>query len=80
VSEGGSNAVFVVGSHGCLRCKDDRTEFVEGLDYVIKVLKPKTIIVYGAAPDSVFKKYRDCGIQILCFESDFSKSRKRIHT
>jgi len=35
--------------------------------------------VYGAAPDDIFKKYReDMGINIKPFESEFSKSGKQV--
>jgi len=34
--------------------------------------------VYGSAPDDIFKKYRDMGINIMPFESEFSKSRKQV--
>lgn len=47
-------------------------------DIVPKKLAPKTIIVYGSAPDSIFKEYKDMGINIIPFESEFSKSRKQV--
>lgn len=45
---------------------------------MVKRLSPRTIIVYGSAPDDIFKKYRDMGINIMLFESEFSKSRKQV--
>ncbi len=71
------NGTISVGSHGCLKCKEDRKELAEGLEYIVKVLKPRTIVVYGAAPDAIFQKYKEMGIEILQFESDFSRSRRR---
>lgn len=44
---------------------------------LVKRLSPKTIIVYGAAPDDIFKDYKDAGIKIISFESDFSKYGKQ---
>ena len=41
-------------------------------------LFPKNIIVYGSAPDSIFKPYKGMGINIIALESDFSKSRERV--
>ena len=58
--------------------KADREYFKKGLAELVKRLSPKTIIVYGSAPDDIFKKYRDMGINILPFESEFSKSRRQV--
>lgn len=69
------HSCFAVGSHGCIKQKEDRKHFVDGLEQVIKRLKPKRIVVYGAAPASIFGKYRDQGIDILHFDSDFAVSR-----
>ncbi|MCR4609787.1 MAG: DUF4417 domain-containing protein [Eubacterium sp.] len=73
VPKGGTIAI---GSHGCIKCKIDREEFIEGLDYMVQVVHPKVIVVYGTAPDYIFEKYRKIGIEILHFDSEFSISRK----
>lgn len=67
-----------VGTHGCIKSKIDKVYFKIGLAKLVKTLSPRTIIVYGAAPDDIFKKYRDTGIKIISFESEFSKSRKQV--
>ena len=67
-----------VGTHGCIKRTEDKKLFKSGLEEMVKCLSPKTIIVYGAAPDDIFKKYAECGIDIIPFESEFSKSRKRV--
>lgn len=41
-------------------------------------IKNKIDIVYGATPDDIFKTYKDAGIEIISFESEFSKSRKQV--
>jgi hypothetical protein len=66
------NGIIAVGSHGCLRYKEEKEYFIKGLDYVVKRLNPKTIIVYGAAPEGVFGKYKAIGIEILQFDSDYA--------
>ncbi len=71
------HSTIAIGSHGCLKCKKDRQEFIEGLDYVVNVLQPENIIIYGAAPDKIFKKYKDKGITVLQFDSEYAKSRKK---
>ena len=68
---------IAIGSYGCIKCRADRKEFIEGLDYVVTVLRPKVIAVYGSTPDSIFNKYKDKGIEILQFDSDFSVARRK---
>ncbi len=72
------NKTIAVGTHGCIKRKEDRIFFKVGLDRTVKRLSPKTIVVYGAAPDCIFKQYKDIGIEIVSFESLFSKSRKQV--
>ena len=67
-----------VGTHGCIKNRIDKDYFKDGLAEVVRRLSPRTIIVYGAAPDDIFKKYRDASINIMPFESEFSKSRKQV--
>ena len=67
-----------VGTHGCIKEIRDRELFKSGLEEMVNRLHPKTIIVYGAAPDHIFEKYSECGIRILPFESEFAKSRKQV--
>ena len=64
------HAIIAVGSHGCMKLRRERELFAVGLEYIVTILKPQTIIVYGTAPDAVFGKYRDVGIEILQFDSD----------
>ncbi len=70
------NASFAVGTHGVMKNKEDRRFFKDGLDYAVKRLKPKTIIVYGTAPDEVFLRLKNSGIQIIQFESMFSQKHR----
>lgn len=72
------NKTVAVGTHGCIKRKEDKIFFKIGLARMVQRLSPKTIIVYGSAPDSIFKPYRDMGIDIVAFESEFSKSRKQV--
>lgn len=67
---------IAVGSHGTLRDAEDERHFSEGLEAVVKRLKPSTIVVYGAAPDAVFGKFAKAGINIVQFESSFAEAHK----
>ena len=72
------NKTIAIGTHGCIKRKEDKIFFKIGLARMVQRLSPKTIIVYGSAPDNIFKQYRDMGINIIPFESDFAKSRKQV--
>ena len=72
-----NNAVICVGSHGCIKLTRERNHFSTGLNYVVRTLHPKTIIVYGAVPEDIFEQYTDAGISIIHFESDFNVTHKK---
>ena len=67
-------AVISVGSHGTLKLLSDREIFAKGLDVVVKKLQPVAIIVYGSVPESIFQKYRNMGIAIYHFTSDYGNA------
>ena len=69
---------IAVGSHGTLKIAEDRHFFVEGLDVVVKHLAPSAIVVYGSAPDEIFAKYRDAGIEIVQFDSSFADAHEGV--
>ena len=71
------NSTVCIGSHGCLKRKDEKALFKEGLAEMVAQLSPRTIIVYGAAPDEIFDEYRSLGIQIIVFESKCASSHKK---
>ena len=70
------NGTIAIGTHGCIRIKEERSYLCKGIEYIVKELNPKIIVVYGAAPDDIFEQYRNQGIEILQFNSDFAISRK----
>lgn len=72
------NKTVSVGTHGCIKRKEDKIFFKAGLAHLVKRLSPETIIVYGSAPDSIFKPYKNIGINVIAFESEFSKCRKQV--
>ena len=71
------HSVIAIGTHGTLKNSLDRELFVNGLDVVIRRLQPIAIVIYGSAPESIFAQYREKGIRIIQFESDFSKAIKQ---
>jgi len=72
-----NNSVIAVGTHGCVKSCDDRRYFVEGFMKMLEVISPKTVLVYGSASDKIFPPLFVCGVEIIKYESEFSRSRKR---
>lgn len=73
------HGTIAIGSHGCIKLLTDRGYFVDGLEYVVNKLEPRTIVVFGAAPDEIFARYKERGIVVLQFDSDFMKTRKAVN-
>lgn len=71
------DAVIAIGSHGCIKLVQERQGFAEGLDYVVNTLNPKIIVVYGTAPNAIFSTYREAGITVLQFDSDYMIVHKK---
>ncbi|MCR5835271.1 MAG: DUF4417 domain-containing protein [Lachnospiraceae bacterium] len=72
------HCTIAVGTHGNLKLIPDREVFLSGLDAIVETLEPKTIVVYGAAPDKFFEKYKKAGINIVQFDSSYATSHKEV--
>lgn len=70
-------SVISIGSHGCIKLRNERHYFEKGLDFVINNLEPKVIIIYGALPDTISEKCKKHGICIIKFESEFATAHKK---
>lgn len=71
------NKTIAVGTHGCIKTAESKRMFIRGFDYVVQVLKPKTVIVYGRMPDKIFCLARMYGVKLICFESEFAQTHKK---
>lgn len=67
-----------IGTYGNIKNKEDREIFLTGLDVVVKILNPSTIVVYGTLPkniqDSLFAK----NIKIVQFQSEYAISHMEV--
>ena len=48
------NAVVAISAHGCSRTSEDRHHFREGLNALLEVLEPKSVLVHGPMAPDVF--------------------------
>ena len=71
------NSIVAVGSHSAIKNKTNRSLFKLGIDKMVDVLTPKTIIVYGTTPDEVFLKHEENGVNILQFNSATNEYYKK---
>lgn len=71
------SATIAVGSHGCIKLQQERGFFISGLDHAVYTLNPKIIVVYGTAPDAIFGKYKNAGIRVLQFDSDYMITHRK---
>ena len=60
-----------------LRQKENRQQFEEGFEVMIKRLNPKTILVYGSDRYECFKKAKEQGIEVIQFPSRTAKYFER---
>lgn len=70
-------STIAIGSLGCLRDRDNRRWFIEGLRYVVDRLEPTTIVVYGSTPNGIFGQYEQRGIRILRFASKCERAHSK---
>ena len=48
------NSIVSVGTYGCIKSKEDKFYFREGLEAMLDELMPEVVLVYGSMPKSVF--------------------------
>lgn len=53
------NSIVAIGTYGCIKTKEDKIIFKEGLNELIITLKPKVVLVYGAMPPTVFSDFEN---------------------
>ena len=75
-----AGGTICIGSHGCLKIRSEREFFKKGLSAIVLRLSPQCIVVYGAAPDDIFKPYEEKGIHILQFDSEYARSHKGVES
>ncbi|MBQ7045433.1 MAG: DUF4417 domain-containing protein [Clostridia bacterium] len=72
------NSIVAIGTvGGSPRKHVDRARFVDGLNELIKVLSPHTIIIYGSANYPCFEALEKQGINIVPFSGQMAKAFER---
>ncbi|MEG0835647.1 MAG: DUF4417 domain-containing protein [Christensenellaceae bacterium] len=71
-------STIAISTNGCIKSSYDKFLFRSGLDKMIEVLSPNTIVVYSSMPESVFSAYVNQGIYIVNIENYNSTVRKKV--
>jgi len=70
-------SVVAIGTHGCVKHRDDRAHFFNGFMAMLECLEPRGIVIYGSASSRIIPPLFVGNVEIVQFESDFSRSRKK---
>lgn len=71
------HGVIAIGSLGCVKVKDYRSVFEQGVEYVADKLQPETIVFYGAAPGNI-DKIKQKGIGVVVIKPITFHSKKEV--
>lgn len=71
------NSIVAISTLGCILRLEDRKRFKLGINKMVEVLRPHTILVYGSAPDDIFNIHKAAGINIISYESEISQVYKK---
>ena len=73
-----TNSVVSIGTvGGSPRKHVDRYRFEKGLEELVRVLRPHTIIIYGSANYPYIERLKEQGITIIAFSSETAKAFER---
>lgn len=67
------NSIYCISTLGCIKSREDKYYFKQGLDVFIKRLEPKIVLVYGAMPAEVFSDYMTSSIRFINYKSYTSR-------
>ena len=71
------HSIVAISTYGCIRGKENKHYFREGLEAMLECLEPEVVLVYGAMPDSVFAPSRDA-TQFIHYPDWISEKRKKV--
>lgn len=68
------NTIVAISTHGCIQKKEEKEMFKIGLDAMLNELQPKSVIVHGYMPDSIFGEYLT-HVDFHRYKSNLEKTR-----
>ena len=52
------NSIVSIGTYGCIKSRENKQYFVEGLSAMLDELSPEVVLVYGGMPESIFGQFK----------------------
>lgn len=53
------NSIVSIGTYGCIKSRENKQYFKDGLSAMIEELSPQVVLVYGGMPDSIFNDFKN---------------------
>lgn len=72
-----TEATVAMGVLGALRTPQEKAIFTTYVDETVKRLRPKNIVVYGTAPEEVFRAALDAGTNVVAFPTQTAVAHGR---
>ena len=70
------NTIIAMSTHGCIRSKEQKRIFKEGVKKAIEFLEPSSIVIHGYMPDEVFSDFTSI-VPFYRFPSEFEETHKK---
>lgn len=71
------NATVCVSTSGLLANNEDREVFCSGFDAMMETLTPKTVLIYGSAPNHICERCNDKHIRLIQYDTDTQNAHQR---
>lgn len=70
------DSIVSIGTYGCVKSRENKHYFREGLAAMLDELTPKVVLVYGAMPMSIFSEFED-RTQFVNYPDWISEKKRR---
>ena len=71
------NSIVSIGTYGCIKSRENKQYFKEGLSAMLEELNPEVVLVYGGMPDNIFSDFKD-QTQFVHYPDWTSTKRRRL--
>ena len=71
------NSIVSIGTYGCIRGKENKYYFREGLEAMLNELTPEVVLVYGSMPKQIFSVDIKCKTNFVHYPDWISQVRKK---
>ena len=72
------NSIVSVGTYGCIKSKEDKFYFREGLEAMLDELMPEVVLVYGSMPKKIFTAEILSKTNFVRYSDWISQVRKKV--